>query len=62
MEKINTIEGLNNFIQAYGGSERDLNRHLLERIKVDKLDLDVFLEYLEITQSDVRECMEEGLR
>ena len=58
---IKSIEELHKFIMDFKGSEVDLNRNILWMYKVDEIPEAVVTEYLEITQGDVVECMEEGM-
>ena len=58
---INTIKQLLEYAKSFEGSEREFNRSLLEMLKLNTLDQDVFLEYLEITQVDVVDALEKSL-
>lgn len=58
---INTLELLLEYAKSFEGSEREFNRSLLVMLKLNTLDQDVFLEYLEITQVDIVDALEEGL-
>jgi len=49
---INAIELLLEYAKSFEGGEREFNRSLLEMLKLNTLDQNVFLEYLEITQVD----------
>ena len=66
MNNIKTIQELWSWLQGqwitdYSKYESDLNRQMLKMLKAGEIEEDVFIEYLQITQGDVMECMEESL-
>ena len=58
---MNTVEEIYEACKNWEGDEVSFNRYLLEKIYDGSLTYDAFLEYLEITQADVMECLEESL-
>ena len=58
---IKTIEEFKHFFHIYDfGNERAFNKECLKMMKSGELDEEVFLEYLEITQSSVAGCLGES--
>ena len=61
-KKIKTIKQLitfaNNFDGGDGEWESEFNQVLIEMLIKGTLDKEVYLEYLEITQTDILECLE----
>ncbi|UCG54230.1 MAG: hypothetical protein JSV32_06465 [Dehalococcoidia bacterium] len=58
---INTIEELHQEYLDFGGTDSEFNYYLLDLLYNHQMPGDVFIEYLEVTQGDVCECLEEGL-
>jgi len=55
-----TFKELKDYIYNFEGSERELNVAILTMFKEEKLSLNALLEYLEVTQGDIFECIEES--
>lgn len=50
-------EFIDYFMEHEACSERDFNKECLEMLRDGRLSEEVFLEYLEITQVDVYDCL-----
>lgn len=61
-KKIKNINELASLVLAWRGNERGLNAKLVKMVNDGNLPLVFFLEYLAITQGDVKECMEEQFK
>ena len=59
--KIDTIDKLYAFLKSVHTTSDVFNRRLLKMYKEGKLDEDVFVEYLDLTQADIDDCMREAL-
>jgi hypothetical protein len=58
---IASLEGIYNELSNFDGDERDFNKHLLNLTLSRGMKLDLFLEYLEVTQGDIADCLRECL-
>lgn len=56
---ITTLEELREEFENWTGTEREFNNQCLIGILVGHVSKDVFLEYLEITQGDISDSLDE---
>jgi len=58
---ITSLEGIYNEASNFDGHEYAFNKHLINLLNNGDIKLHLYLEYLEVTQGDIMDCLSECL-